>query len=74
MIDQMLESYAAMEPAMKIFVTLGSVSSCVLFTKPHFPIQEKMTSYIQHIYVNKHLSFVTRRVELSISLKIVIYI
>ena len=32
----MLESYAAMEPAMKIFVTLGSVSSCVLFIQMIF--------------------------------------
>ncbi|MDB4810343.1 hypothetical protein OAH00_00520 [bacterium] len=32
----MLESYAAMEPAMKIFVTLGSVSSFVLFVQMIF--------------------------------------
>ena len=36
MIDGILESYAAMEPAMKIFVTLGSVSSCVLFIQMIF--------------------------------------
>ena len=36
MIDGILESYAAMEPAMKIFVTLGSVSSCVLFIQMLF--------------------------------------
>ena len=36
MIDGILESYAAMGPAMKIFVTLGSVSSCVLFIQMIF--------------------------------------
>ena len=36
MIDGILESYATMEPAMKIFVTLGSVSSCVLFIQMIF--------------------------------------
>lgn len=36
MLEKMLESYAAMEPAMKIFVTLGSVSSFVLFVQMIF--------------------------------------
>ena len=36
MLEKMLESYAAMEPAMKIFVTLGSVSSFVLFIQMVF--------------------------------------
>ena len=36
MLEKMLESYAAMEPAMKIFVTLGSISSFVLFVQMIF--------------------------------------
>ena len=36
MLEKMLESYAAMEPAMKIFVTLGYVSSFVLFIQMVF--------------------------------------
>ena len=65
MIDGILESYAAMEPAMKIFVTLGSVSSCVLFIQMIFLI-----IFYSAPFLIRLVAFTTQLVILNFQFKI----